>query len=112
MNNINSLAFWNALPELIGVTKLNNPYPTKTALRREAVANRLLAEQADDTKKFTDALDEFTLIFGSLHFPLGSPAKDYDLDGIHMQIADWMIPRSQLGLETEAMDQASMGIDG
>ena len=81
---------------------MTNPYPSKSALRIEADARRLLAQQAATAGVFHAALKTFTEIFTALHFPEGSPVAGMDLEDIENVLADLACRREVS--ESDALD--------
>ena len=64
-------------------------YPTRQDLHREAIADRLLATQAESTAAFVRGLAAFTGFVRTLDFPLGSPVVGYDIEDIMAHLDDW-----------------------
>ncbi len=85
---------------------MNDPYPTNAQLAAEAEADKMLAEQAEDTVAFGNIIRHAIAEITKLYFPLGSPAAGYDLDDIYAAMFDWLKPRDPEALARHADDIA------
>lgn len=83
-----------------------NPYPTRTELRRENAADALLAAQAASTAAYNKIVSDTQIALSRLLFPLGSPAKHFDVEDVIDLLSDMTIPRDLDALEQAAMDAA------
>lgn len=72
------------------------------AITRHVTQASLLADHADETKKFHALVRAFQKDLDRLDFPLGSPAHGYDLKDIRGYLSDWLEPAGQLTLEWNA----------
>jgi hypothetical protein len=86
---------------------VSNPYPSKTQLRTEAVAERALAEHHASVAAFHKLVARFLDDLRRLHFPLGSPSAHYGEADIEAFLADTLNPRDPDRLEQAAMDLAN-----
>jgi hypothetical protein len=64
----------------------------------------LLADHSTATEKFLTAVKQLRTVVSNLDFPLGSPAKGYDLTDILATLNEWAIPPDPATLEWAARD--------
>ena len=79
-------------------------YPTRTDLRAEAMAERMIALQNQSVETFRAARDAFAAVVAGLDFPLGSPIVGYDWEDVPAYLNDWA--RTVSPDETLAMEIA------
>lgn len=83
---------------------MNNPYPTKARLAHERRADRLLNLQATAVTQYQGLLVQFAAGFNALEFPLGSPAKYFEMKDISDMIDQMALPQEVGFLEEAAME--------
>jgi hypothetical protein len=62
----------------------------------------LAAQQAAATASFQEIVRNARAAIARLDFPLGSPARGYDLQDIEAELTAWLSPRSAALLDAEA----------
>lgn len=72
--------------------------------RHPAAAGDLFNRQTAATATFRAIVMTTRALVAALEFPLGSPARGYDLVDIDAALADWLAPRSADLLEAEARE--------
>jgi hypothetical protein len=91
---------------------VTDTFPAVLQCRAESTVEKLLADQAAATAAFVAIVKTAQAGIAALKFPLGSPARIFELTEITDCLSDWQDARRDEDLRWEAEDRVLKALDG